>query len=116
MSRVADREGFDATCRINDLERQTCVSGDIGAKALSEEVTNRVSPLACWKGAYHSGKTLLCPFCGTLPIIVPWHGDGPRKRMVMCRADECPITPGVTGSTEARAIAKWNTRYDGDYR
>lgn len=41
MSRVADREGFDATCRINDLERQTCVSGDIGAKALSDEVTNR---------------------------------------------------------------------------
>ncbi len=63
-----------------------------------------------WKGAYLSVKALPCPFCGEVPILAPWHGGGPRKRAVMCRCDECPVSPMVTGPTERRALENWNTR------
>jgi hypothetical protein len=63
-----------------------------------------------WRGAYRSAKALGCPFCGNAPMIVPWHGGGPRKRMIMCRDDECAIGPMHADSTEARAVAAWNRR------
>lgn len=54
-------------------------------------------------------QPLRCPFCGLYPEVIHWHGGGPRKRMVMCPGP-CPVGPQTTGSTRARAVAKWNTR------
>lgn len=62
------------------------------------------------KDSYTSPKTLPCPFCGRHPIVVPWHGGGPRKRMVTCDNDACAAKPATIGSTEARAIRAWNLR------
>lgn len=66
-----------------------------------------------WKGAYRSSKARKCPFCGNPPMVLPWHGGGPRKRMVMCHHEECPVCPSVSGSTEKRALESWNTRHRG---
>lgn len=51
-----------------------------------------------------------CPFCGKPPTIEPWHGGGPRKRMVHCYNADCPVEPSITGSTRSQAIRAWNTR------
>jgi hypothetical protein len=63
-----------------------------------------------WKGGYRSDRALACPFCGEMPMLVPWHGGGPKKRMIMCRSNWCEVSPSVTGSTERRAVDYWNTR------
>lgn len=55
-------------------------------------------------------EPLPCPFCGYDPEIEPWHGGGPRKRLISCQSDSCPVCPRITGSTRARAIRAWNTR------
>lgn len=57
-----------------------------------------------------SDEAKSCPWCGTQPIIRPWHGGGPRKRLVSCDNIECALNPGVTGSTRARALTLWNER------
>lgn len=67
-------------------------------------------PAPGFKGQYASPKAKGCPFCGEAPILVPWHGGGPRKRAVMCWSTVCGVSPMVTGQTEARALAAWNTR------
>lgn len=51
-----------------------------------------------------------CPFCGHSPTIQPWHGGGPKKRMIACVNDECPACPMVAGSTRQRALDRWNQR------
>lgn len=57
------------------------------------------------------GRQLLpCPFCGAAPIIEPWHGGGPRKRMVQCNNDACAVQPQVCGSTTGNAYRAWNKR------
>jgi len=56
-------------------------------------------------------KNLLpCPFCGTIPIIEPWHGGGPLKRLISCQNENCEVAPAVTGTTQKKAITYWNYR------
>ena len=50
-------------------------------------------------------------FCGTQPTIQPWHGGGPRKRMVSCVNEECFAAPSVCGNTGVAALDKWNVRF-----
>lgn len=53
---------------------------------------------------------LCCPFCGAIPTMEPWHGGGPKKRLISCINENCPVEPSVTAETPAKAIAKWNHR------
>lgn len=58
----------------------------------------------------NSEMTKPCPFCGSTPCMEPWHGGGPRKRLISCENEDCYVQPSVTGSTSGIAIRKWNTR------
>jgi len=55
-----------------------------------------------------------CPFCGEMPTIEPWHGGGPRKRMISCEGVDCMVQPSVPGSTARQALERWNVRADAD--
>jgi len=54
---------------------------------------------------------LPCPFCGSQPMIEPWHGGPKTKRLIGCQNDGgCAVQPAVTGKTRKEAIAHWNQR------
>lgn len=55
-------------------------------------------------------KLLPCPFCGSAAKIQPWHGGGPRKRLISCTGEFCAASPSVAGSTRMNAAKIWNTR------
>lgn len=57
-------------------------------------------------------KPLPCPFCGSIPVAQPWHGGGPTKTLVGCENDDCDAKPSVVGSTKARAVRIWNSRFN----
>lgn len=59
-------------------------------------------------------ELLGCPFCGHLPTVEPWHGGGPRKRMVHCLNKYCAVGPQVAGSTYGKAAKGWNYRVRSD--
>lgn len=52
----------------------------------------------------------LCPFCGGIPTVTPWHGGAKTKRMISCDNDACEVQPLVTGHTRAAAARRWNQR------
>lgn len=51
-----------------------------------------------------------CPFCGETPIMEPWHGGSPKKRMIHCVNDQCYVSPQVTAETPTAAARRWNGR------
>lgn len=52
-----------------------------------------------------------CPFCGGPATIQPWHGGGPKKRLVCCAEDgSCHVRPQVSGGSAEVAIKRWNRR------
>ena len=55
-------------------------------------------------------EPLNCPFCGTLPLIEPWHGGRKTKKLIGCDNDFCEVSPGITGETRKLAVEKWNSR------
>lgn len=57
-------------------------------------------------------ELLPCPFCGSAPVIEPWHGGRPTKKMISCESTSCHVNPGVTGETRKEAVVRWNGRAD----
>lgn len=53
---------------------------------------------------------LSCPFCGSPPDVIPWHGGPPTKKLVACTNDDCEVQPQVSGPTLYAAISNWNRR------
>ena len=56
---------------------------------------------------------LPCPWCGTKPVMQPWHGGGINKKMLQCVSERCEVSPAVTGESAEEAIRKWNRRKTG---
>lgn len=55
-------------------------------------------------------KMQTCPFCGSTPVMEPWHGGGRQKRMISCQCEDCHVRPMVSGETPKIARHNWNTR------
>jgi hypothetical protein len=51
-----------------------------------------------------------CPFCGSTPRMVKWHGGGPAKVAILCRDNSCHVSPMVTGHQPHVAAERWNER------
>jgi hypothetical protein len=51
-----------------------------------------------------------CPWCGTKPVMEPWHGGGPNKHLVHCVSVRCEVLPSVSGESPREAILLWNRR------
>ncbi len=51
-----------------------------------------------------------CPFCGSAPDVIPWHGGRPTKMLIECIEPRCGPAPSVTGETFEAAVRQWNKR------
>ena len=81
------------------------------SKAIGFEPTrNTIKAMGARRVAAATVLVKPCPFCGGTPEMWTWHGGGPRKRMILCRSDDCYVSPMVSGETPTAAARRWNAR------
>jgi len=51
-----------------------------------------------------------CPWCGTYPVVEPWHGGGPEKTAIGCVSTRCHVCPSTVAETPEQAMRQWNNR------
>lgn len=103
--------GFDDNGRLE----VTCHTDGMGDLILSrfngdgwDQATATVVPIG--DDGEGRAEVKVCPFCGAVPDIEPWHGGEPTKHLVSCQNEDCWVQPGVSGPTKDEAIARWNQR------
>lgn len=49
-----------------------------------------------------------CPWCGSQPETIPWHGGGPNKTLIGCSNEYCAVAPQTTAESKSAAVRRWN--------